>query len=281
MSLDKLAVTHSGRMLYGVTESPERPPVGGIVLVHGWGGCRVGPHRMLVEMARELAAQGFVALRFDLTGRGESAGDPLASDLDAMIDDACAALDVLRSRLAPGTPLGLLGMCSGGNVALGAAALRDDVRAVVAWSTYPFQEQRSAAQDVKRTGHMAGSYLRKALRPETWRKLLAGRVNWGRVGRALAGHYRSGDGSERDLQRSRRDILAGLARYRGHVLFLYGSADPEAADAEQVFRAFCEEHGIPAEFAFVEGANHNFYSLEWKRQAIRRTAGWVAGLLAG
>ena len=69
-----------------------------------------------------------------------------------------------------------VGTSNGGNVSLGALTLLAGVQAAVCWSTYPFQSQRRRRQDVKRTGHFLGGYLKKALRPQTWKKLLRGGV---------------------------------------------------------------------------------------------------------
>jgi len=268
------------RRLYGVVEWPEGRPLGGVAIVHGWSGCRIGPHRILVEAARDLARRGIAALRFDLSGRGESEGDPLATDLDMMIADASAALDALRERLGREAPLGLLGMCSGGNVALASAAIRGDVRAVATWSTYPFQEQQVASQEVRRTGHFLKVYLLKALKPRTWLRLLRGRVDLRRVRRVLLGRHAAEERDEMERQRSRHDVLGALAGYRGWLLFVYGGRDPEAPAAERVFRAFCDEHGLRAEFHTVEGSNHNFYSLEWKRETLELTGQWLARALS-
>jgi dienelactone hydrolase len=281
MAANPVTILSGERRLYGVLERPQGPERGGVVLVHGWDGCRVGPHRILVEAARHLNGLGLATLRFDLSGRGESDGDPLRTDLDMMISDASAALDELKTRLSSPVPIAALGMCSGGNVALAASAFRDDVRAVVAWSTYPFQEQRSAAQDLRRTGHFAGVYLGKALRAETWKKLLTGRVNLGMVRKVLLGHYAAGEGTQRDLQRSRRDVLSAISGYEGRVLLLFGAKDPEAVDAERLFREFCSQHGLAADFESIAGANHNFHSLAWKRQAVEATGRWLTDVLAG
>jgi dienelactone hydrolase len=280
MSFEPVTIESSGCRLYGTMEVPEGAARGGVVVVHGWGGCRVGPHRILVEAARALVGQGCATLRFDLRGRGESEGEPLEADLDAMIDDTVAAIDSLRERIGSGQPLVLLGMCSGGNVALAAAALRHDVQAVATWSTYPFQEQHRAAQDVSRTRHFAWVYLGKAMRPATWRKLLRGRINFAMVRRALFGHYAGSEGTPRDLQRSRRDILGPLAAYQGRMFFLYGGADPEAAAAQKVFGEFFAATGAEAAFESIPSANHNFYSLEWKATAIETTCRWIEGALA-
>ena len=270
--IEPLCFESRGGRRFGVLELPPGPARGAVVVVHGWGGCRIGPHRILVDAARHLSSFGFATLRFDLGGRGESEGDPLEADLDMMIDDTAAALEAMAARL-PGVPVGLLGMCSGGNVALAAAALATDVAAVAVWSTYPFQEQRTAKQDARRTAHVLGGYVRKLFRRESWMKLVRGRINFGLVRRALLGRKR--EPGERNLYRSRRDILGPLTRYPGRVLFVFGSKDPEAVDAEKMFREFAAEHGLRAEFRAVAGANHNFYSLAWKREVMGTTGEWL------
>jgi hypothetical protein len=276
-----LTISRDDRNLYGILTLPVGPPRGGVVIVHGWSGCRMGPHRILVETARRLAGEGFAALRFDLSGRGESEGDPFATDLDVMFEDACAATDALAEALPSGIPLGLLGMCSGGNVCLGALTMRPGVRAAVCWSTYPFQSQRQRRQDVKRTGHFAVEYAKKIFRAKTWKKLLRGRIRWRMILDVLFGHFRKEDETGRNPQESRRDaeIVDRLGEYPGRLFFLFGGGDPEAVDARKIFQEFFSEHGVRAEFDEIPGANHNFYSLEWKEAAIERTATWFGSVL--
>ena len=264
--------TNEGSKLFGLLHQPDgAAPKMGAVLLHGWSSCRMGPHRILVETARHLAGLGVAALRFDHRGRGDSEGDDAAADLDGMISDALAAADFLRER-AGVRDLAMIGICSGGNVAIGAAALRDDVSRIVAWSTLPFQPHRSRALDVKKTSHFAAESVKKIFRPETWRKLATGAVNFRMIGRALFGHYVRTDPEGRNPKDSARDIMADFAKFRGRVRFIYGGADPEAAAARAHYEAFCREHGLAADYLFIEGANHNYYSLDWKRQVIEKTA---------
>lgn len=276
--MELITFMSKGRLLVGTLEAPSGPVVGAVAIVHGWGGCRIGPHRLLVAASRAMRERSMAVLRFDLGGRGDSEGDPLESDLDSMIDDTRAALDLLSERF-PGVPLALLGMCSGGNVSLAAAAMHGGVDAVVAWSTYPFQEQRTGKQDSHRRMHMLRSYVRKALKVETWRKLLAGRVNFRMVKRAIHGEPSAGE-ARRNLHESRRDLLKPLGRYRGRILFVFGGSDPEAVDAHRVFREFAARNGLSMEFQEIEGANHNFYSLQWKQLVVDRSAEWLSGQLA-
>ncbi len=109
--------------LRGVLTLPRSPGLRGVVILHGWGTCRSGPHDMLVKLARELATLGLPALRFDFRGRGESSGNVQDTDLDMMIDAAARAAEFLREETGV-CDVAAVGLCSGGNVALAAAALK-------------------------------------------------------------------------------------------------------------------------------------------------------------
>ncbi|MBM4050472.1 MAG: alpha/beta fold hydrolase, partial [Planctomycetes bacterium] len=250
-------------------------PKMGVVVVHGWTSCRMGPHQMLVKICRQLNREGMASLRFDLRGRGESEGDPLKSHLDGMISDTCAAGDFLR-RESGAERLGIVGICSGGNVAIGAATLRDDVDSLALWSTLPFQPQRKVKDDLRRTGFFLTDYAKKAFRAETWKKLFGGKIHFKLIGRVLFGHYAAEKDAEgRNPKDSARDIMAEFGGYKGTALFMYGGNDPEAKGAHEVYSGFCAEKGIRSDFRFIPGANHNFYSLEWERQVIEQSVEWL------
>jgi pimeloyl-ACP methyl ester carboxylesterase len=73
---------------------------------------RVGPGRVYVELARKLAGAGFVALRFDLSGFGDSERRRTdGSDLDRAVLDTREALDFLEGKGI--RQFVLVGFCSG------------------------------------------------------------------------------------------------------------------------------------------------------------------------
>ena len=272
-----VAFDNEGAKLYGVLGLPEGAPKGGVVMVHGWGGCRMGPHRILVKICRSLNDRGYAALRFDLRGRGDSEGDTERASLDGMISDACAAARFVMQE-AKLDHAALLGVCSGGNVVIGAATLMPEVSDVILWSTLPFQTHTRKVDAVKKSGSFAMDYMRKALRPATWKKLIAGRVNFGLIRRVLFGHYaKPKDEEGGNPKDSARDIMAAFEQFKGRTVFIYGGADPEAAGAQQVYEPFTAEHGLDAQFHSIDGANHSFYSKEWKREVIELCLGWLDG----
>ena len=48
-----------------------------------------------------------------------------------------------------------------------------------------------------------------------------------------------------------------------------------AADYRDFYRAFVERTNMPHAFHEVAGANHNYYSVAWKREIIEATLSWL------
>jgi len=264
----------AGTRLCGILGEPAKPAEHGVLLIHGWTGYRIGPHRILVHVARRLAEEGFATLRFDLRGRGDSEGCGPAVCLDDMIEDALAAADCL-SREANVSRITLLGICSGSNVAIGAATLRPDIDELVLWSTLPFQPDQGAHQRVGRARFYLAQYARKALRLETWRRLFRGDVNVRMVGRTIAGDSAPARG-ERNLKDSARDIMAAFADYRGRALFVTGAKDPEGMEGRRLFEEFTREKDINATFHLIDGATHSYYAQAHEKEVIDVTSQWLS-----
>ncbi|MDF2725621.1 MAG: permease, partial [Paenibacillus sp.] len=64
-----------------------------IVICHGFIGSRVGVDRLFVNASRQFAEAGYMVLRFDYAGCGESTGDYGAGGLNAMIEQTRTVLD--------------------------------------------------------------------------------------------------------------------------------------------------------------------------------------------
>ena len=256
-----------GKALVGTLSVPPQTRSACLV-VHGWSTCRAGPHRLLVKLANALAARGVASLRFDIRGRGDSEGEFAGTSLDDMIEDALSAARFLRERLD--VPLSAFGLCSGGNVAIGAAA-RADFERIVGVSTLPFQEKHTRRGRLRKIAARMRLLARKALMPSTWLRFFKGEVNVGRVARGAVG----GEGST-GLKRSSRDLVAEFSLYVGSVLFIYGGADAEGRSARTHYEEFCAEKGLDASFRAVEGSNHNFYSLAWEARLLDEAIRFLA-----
>ncbi len=241
-----------------------------VVFVHGWGGYRAGPHRLFVTAARLLAADGVSSLRFDLPGRGDSAGVEDAVTIDDMIDAVVDAAAFVRNEFSP-RALVLCGICSGANVAAGAAVVGGGVDGLILLSMPLFVEQkRRCVHRLRAVCSRAVEYVRKAFSLDTWKRFFRGDVNLRRVGSGIV-HA----GSDLPQQVSRRDIPSGMMGYKGEMLFVYGGNDPSTPGAAAEFERLAGAHAWRAVFAEIPFADHNYCDPAAAAELVSCMRGWL------
>jgi exosortase A-associated hydrolase 2 len=120
--------------LYATTYAPAEAPRPGraVVFCHPFGDERRLSARVMVRMARVLAAAGVAVLRFDMGGAGDSEGSFGDQTLAGWVDDIDSALAYLRDKLAT-DDVGLLGLRLGGALAARVAARDRRVPRLVLW----------------------------------------------------------------------------------------------------------------------------------------------------
>lgn len=248
---------------------PLSAPKGRVIIVPGWSGPRSGPADVLAFLGSELAQHGWRGVRIDIPGRGDADGDRAAIGLDEMIAAALAATDVGSENA---TRTYFLGMCSGGNVSLGAVALNTVNAGVIALSTLPFQPARSKDFERRRMWKNIKNYAAKATSPRTWARLIKGDINLDRVKKNVTATEKPATG-ERNLKDSARDIERELLEWKAPALYIYGSGDEEAALARTHFeKLHASGAGQPGgtHFHTIDGANHNFYSRAWRKELAEK-----------
>jgi pimeloyl-ACP methyl ester carboxylesterase len=248
----------------------------GIIFLHGWSGSRIGPHSMFVHAARNMSRLGYTCLRFDFRGRGDSDGETATASIASMIEDAGTATEHLL-RLAALDSIIHLGICSGGKIAIGAAAADPRIGGLVLWSAEALGPLRSKTEAQRKSFHAARQYASKLLRAETWRKLLAGQVRTDMVRKALVNQEAPDD----EEIRNEAVILDNFRTYDGSIHFVYGTHDPDTRNAADKYLSFCRRNDIPAEFHAIEGANHSFYSLAWEAEVLELTESWLLRAFPG
>jgi alpha-beta hydrolase superfamily lysophospholipase len=98
---ESAAVFGSAGSLVGIVSEPSDGPgragLPGVIFLNSGVIHRVGPNRMYVRMARDLARQGFVAFRFDLSGVGDSPARGAGSTIEGRwVDETREAMDHLH-----------------------------------------------------------------------------------------------------------------------------------------------------------------------------------------
>jgi pimeloyl-ACP methyl ester carboxylesterase len=162
-----------------------------ILLLNVGGNYRVGPNRVYVKVARDLAAAGYSVLRMDVSGIGDSRIDEgFSSDSmyrDYATADVSAAIDMLQKRGYK--RVFLLGICSGAYLAF-QTALQDPrvngqmiVNArLLEWDA----EKNGPWQASMQQYYKSTRYYRQALfRGDVYARLLRGEVNVRGIARRL------------------------------------------------------------------------------------------------
>lgn len=164
--VDKAQLFGNTTCLAGVLSLPAAgvdPDAVAVVILNAGILHHVGPNRMNVRVARQLAAGGYASLRFDLAGIGDSPPRTDGRDLaDGVTADIRAAIDHLADAVGASRFV-VFGLCAGADNALGAAAEdRRVVGAVMIDSHVP----RTPGWYVRQYG--------RVLERKTWRKVLSG-----------------------------------------------------------------------------------------------------------
>jgi uncharacterized protein len=118
MEIEKKIEAPGPVSLAAVLHRPDKPSDAGVVVCHGMLSSKES--RKHTQIARGLCARGYLALRFDFSGRGGSPGDLLGLTFTRQLDECLAVVEALRGEGA--RRVALVGSSMGGAVAIMAAA---------------------------------------------------------------------------------------------------------------------------------------------------------------
>jgi exosortase A-associated hydrolase 1 len=273
-----LAFDCGGERLYGVASVPAAPARRGVLVVVGGPQYRAGSHRQFVLLARQLAAAGIAAMRFDYRGMGDSEGAP--RDFEAIGDDLRAATDQFLATVPQLEEVVLWGLCDGASAALCHAASDPRISGLVLLNPWVRTELSIAKTTLKHY------YRKRLLEAGLWRKILQGRFDFAGAARSLAALARTAlrpgrtpagpPGADAALPQR---MCGGLERFAGRVLFIIGGADltgrefcDMAASAPAWRRLLAAPRVTRRELA---AADHTFSRRDWHDQMASWTCDWI------
>ncbi len=135
----------AGREVLGVLHLADGEAIGGALVLHGWGGGPDQPH--VVATCEALAAAGIATLRFAFRDH-----EPPTMTLDTALEDAAAALRLLRAHEQVGDRIAAVGFSFGGAVAARVAGRDHRIRGVIlAAAPAAFQGDRRSLVEITRT----------------------------------------------------------------------------------------------------------------------------------
>ena len=231
--------------LFGIlTEPAERPPRNrpALLFLNVGANHRVGPNRMYVNLARDLASLGYVSFRFDVAGLGDSRTTPGVKEGRLYAKDSVADVRTamsLLTKLYGSEKFIAVGLCSGAYLAFHTCV--EDTRVVgqvlMNPQTFVWREGDSLEISVRKSYHSTRYYGRALFEPTAWRRAVRGELNF----RGVAGVLR-----ERLVARTKDILREAGARARG-----------KKAPQSEIERAFKAASGRGVEcllvYSFMDG----------------------------
>lgn len=258
---------NQGQQLVGILHTPDVFEHGGkapgVVMFHGFTGNKIENHRLFVHTARSLCDSGFVVLRFDFRGSGDSDGEFEDMTIPGEISDAEKALVFLtEQRGVNKEEVGVLGLSMGGRVAAILASRDKRVRFAVLYSAAlsPLVS-RLLSSTTKGTQEVA----------ESMRMLVSGEAI-----QVRDGWY---------LKKSFFDTLDDtvpldvMGKIKVPILIVHGDLDQvvplsDSTKGFEIVKNLNEKN----ELYVIEGGDHVFTEREHTQEVIRKTRDWLASL---
>ncbi|WP_409343280.1 alpha/beta hydrolase family protein [Paenibacillus sp. MBLB4367] len=233
------------------TARPTRHPL--VIICHGFIGNRIGVDRLFVKAARSFSAQGYMVLRFDYEGCGESEGEYGEGGLDSLIEQTRSALDYgLSIDCVDPSRVVLLGHSLGGAVALLTAAQDKRVKTLVLWAAVA----HPLSDIVRVTGKRVYEEAKQ-------------------IGRADHSGYAFTPDFFASL--SRHHPLEQTRKFTGDVLLVHGTGD-EVIPVDYCFlyeKLFWLRSQGQCDKEVILQANHTFSTIDHTDQLLERTGNWL------
>jgi alpha/beta superfamily hydrolase len=214
-----------------------------IIILHGFGGNKMGPHFTFVKFSQILAESGFASIRFDFAGSGESDGEFINMTLSGELEDAKNILDYVKTlNFVDTSKIGVVGFSMGGAVASILAGIRrEDIKSLCLWAP---------------AGNMAEIVVNNFIAEGYPEFLIKGYHEF--EGQMI------GKSFVEDI--SKIDIYGIASEYNGNVLLLHGDTD-EVVPLNASHK-YLEHYGQKARLNIIRGADHLFSGQSLKHQII-------------
>lgn len=220
-----------------------------ILLIHGFVGTKIEPHRMYPKLSKMLSKLGFTVLRFDFVGSGDSDGNFEYMTISGELEDSINVVEYCRENF-PLKKLYILGYSMGGCVAA-CLATRVENEGLVLWApvSNPFWNFY----------HILGE--------EMFKKGLAG-TDVDFLGDIV--------GSKFFTELLEINPLDKANVYKKTVCIIHGTDDKDVLPLNSY--AYRKQFSNSKTY-FVNGADHCFSSKEWEKELLMTTTSFFENLI--
>jgi pimeloyl-ACP methyl ester carboxylesterase len=158
-----------------------KAPPGGVLFLNAGVIHRVGPSRLYVHLARALAEAGWLSVRLDHSGIGDS---PVRRDGQSFDQSAIAEAREVMDALEQSRGLRrfvLIGLCSGAVTSFDAARVDDRVAAIVMINPQGFDENAAWNDYIQNRGHARKYWKESLFSVKSWWNAVTGRIHYRRL----------------------------------------------------------------------------------------------------
>lgn len=266
-------------LLSGIVSEPKNAFDSAVIIVVGGPQFRVGSHRQFVLLARYLAQQGVLALRFDYTGMGYSAGLP--KQFFEVDQDINAALDFVQRQYPQVKKIFLWGLCDAASAISFSAYTQHRVDGIILLNPWVRSEASHSEAILK------NYYKDRIFSVEVWKQLLGSPHKIYRAVISLLGvsfkvlmnMFVSKGGESQRMQEislaDRQDnlvasVLTGLTRFHGDICLLLSENDLTADEFKREFEnsGWMQDSSNAKKMIVhnISEADHTFSSDVWRKE---------------
>ena len=235
-----------GEKLTGTLHRPDVPSAHGVIFGHCFTCTR--HTSILRQICQDLANHGFIALRFDFSGNGQSEGEFLESTYTKQISEMETAADLMTSYGV--SWIGMAGHSLGASVALLTAAKMKTVKAVSVLAG--------------RLSSLTPTHFLSKDQQDELRQ--TGKVFFNSRGRAL-------QLSTSFFSDAKQFDLPKILRSLDHPLLIVHGNQDEIIPATEAYKAHQINPGV-IELKVIRGADHMFSRKDHRNQVAGLVAGW-------
>ena len=273
-----------GQRLFGIVTEPDTAPARNgrmaLLLLNSGILHHAGPSCLYATLARRLASEGHLVLRFDFSGVGESEArrDGMPFEQSAVLE-AKEAMDLLATTRGAERFV-VAGICSGGVMSARVAAADQRVAGAAMLNPQGYFASSSKQIESYLQAEKDKSWLFNVSmrRRESWLRLVRGEVDFLALGKALAGRalrpILEHGAARKDIATLARQFEA-LAVRGVPMLHVYAEHDPGLIELALVARAMPAPLRHFLEPQIVPGADHLFTPLAAQRRLLDLMQGFL------
>jgi uncharacterized protein len=237
-----VSILHNQQVMRGMAHIPMGEKHPAMILLHGFTGSKLEPHRFFLKISRELESLGIASFRFDFLGSGESDGHFEDMTVLKELAEAKTILEYVRSHPSVDPDrIFVLGFSMGGLVAsLLAGELPDEIHKLILLA--PAGNMADKAEWMKQNNIFIES------------------KNAYDIGGLLIGIP-----FIEELKTI--NVYERAARFNSQVLLIHGTKD-QAVEYQQSLLYIENCYQDNAVLQLIDGADHTFNSFEWEKTVI-------------